>query len=146
MSSAGGADDTQRPLSENPEYGPDEQASSQAAARLLRPRRSFVRPVITFGILALLVAIGVSRLGPLDQPKPQPQTEVPVRTPPEKQHIDSSNELKSSLDDPSPEQPSKPAEPFKSLVLDAAQSYLATGSLPVAPMPAAKSGNTQKAM
>jgi hypothetical protein len=123
MSSPGGADDAQPPLSENPEYGPDERALSQAAARLLRPRRSFLRPVIAFGILALLVAIGVSRFGAVDQLKSHPQNGDPL---PPKQP-----------EPPQPELPAEPAEPFKSLVLDAARSYLETGNLP-RPMPAAK--------
>lgn len=117
MSDPSGGDDTQPPLSENHEYEPDEQALSPGAAGLLRPRRSFVGPVIVFGIVALLVAIGFSRLGPVEQPKPHPQNEAPL--PPKQQ-------------DPLPEQPVVPTEPFKSLVLDAAQSYLATGRLPVA--------------
>jgi hypothetical protein len=49
MSDRGDGDDTQPPLSENDEYAPDEQALSPRAARLLRPRRSFVVPVIVFG-------------------------------------------------------------------------------------------------
>jgi hypothetical protein len=87
--------------------------SSRSAARLLRPRRSFARPVIAFGVVALLIAIGFSRLSPVDQLKPRPQNEAPV--PPKRP------------DRLLAEQPVEATEPFKSLVLDAARSYLATG-------------------
>jgi hypothetical protein len=127
MSSPG--DGTQRPLSEDDEYAPDEYGLPPAASRLLRPRRSYVAPIViffAFGAVALLVAIGISRLGPVQQ-KPLLQNEAP---PPPKQP------------DRLSEQPVQPIEPFKSLVLDTAQSYLATGSLPLATMP--KSVKTQK--
>jgi hypothetical protein len=74
MSDLGGGDDTQPPLSENEEYAPDEQALSPSAARLLRPRRSFVRAILLFvGFVAVasLVAVGISRLGPVERPKPE---------------------------------------------------------------------------
>jgi hypothetical protein len=65
-----GDDDTQSPLSENHEHGFDEQALSQSAVRLLRPRRrSSIRPVIIFGVIILAAAIGFSILGPVDLPK-----------------------------------------------------------------------------
>ncbi len=120
MSSVAGGDDTQPPLSANDEYGLDEQGLSLSAARLLRPRRSLVRPVlvlVAFVGVAVLVAIGVSRL-PVEKPNSSPQNEA---QPPPKQQ------------DTLPEQPVEPTEPFKSLILDTAQSYLATGRLPVAP-------------
>ena len=126
-----GGDGTQLPPSENDEYAPDEYALPPAANRLLRPRRSYVAPIIifiVFGVVALLVAIGISRLGPIEQ-RPILQSEAP---PPPTQPERFS------------EQPVEPIDPFKSLVLDTAQSYLATGSLPVATMPIAKSGKTQK--
>jgi hypothetical protein len=120
VSDRGGGDGTEKPLSENDEYAPDDYASSRSATRLLRPRRSFARPVLAFVVfvaVALLVAIGISRLGPdnLAELSPQDETSPPPKRP-----------------DRFPEQPVEPAEPFKSLVLDAAQSYLATGRLPVA--------------
>ena len=65
-----GGDGTQLPPSENDEYAPDEYALPPAANRLLRPRRSYVAPIIifiVFGVVALLVAIGISRLGPIEQ-------------------------------------------------------------------------------
>jgi hypothetical protein len=119
MSDQGGGDDTQSPLSENLEYAPDDYASSRSASRLLRPRRSLARPVlvpIAFGAVALLVAIGISKLGPDNLLKLSPQDET---APPPKRP------------DRFFEQPVEPPEPFKSLVLDAAQSYLAAGRLPV---------------
>ena len=125
MSSPDGG--TQRPLSENDQYAPDEYALPPAANRLLRPRRSYAAPVkifIAFGSVALLVAIGISRLGPIEKLRPSVQDEA-----------SSSPKRLDSLS----EQPVEPIEPFKSLVLDCAQSYLATGTLPMATMPPAKS-------
>jgi hypothetical protein len=116
VSSPAGGNDAQRPPSENDEYAPDKSA---LPPRLLRPRRSFVAPVIifiVFGVVALLVAIGISRLGPIDQLRPTLANEAP---PPPKRP------------DRFSEQPLKPPEPFKSLVLDAAQSYVVTGRLPL---------------
>ena len=89
--------------------------SSRSAVRLLRPRRSFARPVIifiVFAVVAWLVAIGISRLDPDSLPKlsPQDETEPPPKRP-----------------DRFAEQPVEPPEPFKSLVLDAARSYLDSG-------------------
>jgi hypothetical protein len=90
------------------------------AANLLRPRRSFVRPLLVFVSLiavALMVVIGIGRLRQVEQPKPPAQNE----SPPQPQQPDVL-----------PEQASEPAaEPFKSFVLDAAQLYLATGRLSV---------------
>ena len=119
MSDQAGGDDTQSSLSENLEYAPDDYASSRSASRLLRPRRSLAGPVlvpIAFGAVALLVAIGISKLGPDNLPKLSPQDET---APPPKRP------------DRFSEQPVEPLEPFKSLVLDAAQSYLAATRLPV---------------
>jgi hypothetical protein len=105
----------QPPLSEENEYEPDDYASSPTAAKLLRPSgRSFAVPIIVFAGVAVLGAIGFNRL---DQLRPQSQHEAPV--PPKRP-------------DRFSEQPVEPIEPFKSLVLDTAQSYLATGRLPVA--------------
>jgi hypothetical protein len=112
MSDLGG-EDTQSPLSDNEEYAPDEQTLSPTAGRLLRPHRSFVGPVLVFAVFAAvasLVMIGISRLGQVEQPKPHAQNEAPP---------------------PLSEQPIEPTEPFKSLILDAAQSYLVTGTLSV---------------
>ena len=119
MSDRGGGDDTQPLLSENHKYAPDDYASSRSATRILQPRRSYVAPVIifiVFGVVAWLVAIGISRLGPDNLPKLSPQDET---APPPKRP------------DRFTEQPVEPPEPFKSLVLDAAQSYLVTGRLPL---------------
>jgi hypothetical protein len=103
------------PLSEDDEYEPDDYASSPTAAKLLRSRRrSFAVPIIVFAGVAVLGAIGFNRL---DQLKPQPQNEAPM--PPKRP-------------DRFSEPPVKPIEPFKSLVLDTAQSYLVTRSLPAA--------------
>jgi hypothetical protein len=112
------------------------------AAKLLRPSRVrlFVVPVMVFGFTTLLVAIGVHRLKTVDHYESRLQTDTPVPTSPN-QYENGSNELRTSSEDPSPEKSVIPAEPFKSFVLDAAQSYLATGSLRV---PAAKGGNAQK--
>ena len=71
MSSPDGG--TRRPLSENGQYAPDEYALPPAANRPLRPRRSHAAPVkifIAFGSAALLVAIGISRLGPIEKLRP----------------------------------------------------------------------------
>lgn len=111
------------------------------ASKLLRPSRVrlFVIPVMVFGFTALLVAIGIARLEKVDQPESRPDTLVPAS--PKKQPENGSIELRTSSEDPSPEKSVTPAEPLKSFVLDAAQSYLATGNLRV---PAAKVGNAQK--
>jgi hypothetical protein len=125
-------DGTQLPLSENNESESDEQALSPRAAKLLRPRRWFVAPVIifiVFGVLPLLVAIGFSRIGPIEQLRSLLQNEAP---PPPKRPDRFSYQLV------------EPIEPFKSLVWDTAQSYLASESFPVATMPSAKSGKTPK--
>ena len=126
MSSPDGG--TRRPLSENDQYAPDEYALPPAANRLLRPRRSYAAPVkmfIAFGSCPLcFVTIGISRLGPIEKLRPSVQDEA--SSPPKR--LDSLSE-----------QPVEPIEPFKSLVLDSAQSYLATGTLPMAAMPPAKS-------
>jgi hypothetical protein len=113
------------------------------ASKLLRPSRVrlFVIPVMVFGFTALLVAIGIARLKSVDQPEPRPQTDTPAPTSPKKQPENGSNELRTSSEDPSPEKSVTHTEPFKSFVLDAAQSYLAAGSLRVL---AAKGGNAQK--
>jgi hypothetical protein len=102
---------TQQPPLENDEYAPDE-TDLPPANRLLRPRRSFVAPVVTlivaFGLAASLTAIGISRLGPIDQMRPTLGSETPLSPQPDRLS----------------EQPVEPPEPFKSLVLDAARSYL----------------------
>jgi hypothetical protein len=72
------------------------------------------QPLFVLGVVALLLAIGLSRIVPVDQSKLRPQDESP---PPPKR--------------PDRFVPEQPVEPFKSLVLDAAQAYLATGRLPV---------------
>jgi hypothetical protein len=84
---------------------------------LLRPRRSIVGPLLAIGTVTLLVAIGFSGLDPVEQPRPDSQNEAPQ---PRKQP------------DRLPHQIAEPAEPFKSFVMDAAQSYLTAGRLPVA--------------
>ena len=108
MSDYGGDDDTQLPLS-------DTRVLSRKTARLLRPRRSYGRPLIVLGVVALLVVISQSGIVPVDQFKLQTQNESPA--PPKR---------------PDRLTPEQPDEPFKSLVLDAAQSYLVTGTLPIA--------------
>jgi hypothetical protein len=99
---------TQSPLSED-------YASSRRAARLLRPRRSYGRPLIVLGVVAFLVAISQSGIVPGDQFKLKTQNESPA--PPKR---------------PDRFIPEQPVEPFTSLVLDAAQSYLVTRSPPIA--------------
>jgi hypothetical protein len=108
MSDPGGG--TQQPPLENDEYAPDEIALPPAANTLLRPRRSFVAPILifmAFGITAALTAIGINRLDhPNNSPTPTPQDErAPVVKQPDRFSEQST-------------------EPLKSLVLDAAQSYL----------------------
>jgi len=112
MTDPGGG--TQQPASEIDEYASDESGLPAAEKRLLRPRRSFVAPVlimIVFGVVAALTAIGISMLDPNNLPKPGPQDET---APAAKQP------------DRFSEQPTEPPEPFKSLVLDATRSYLAS--------------------
>jgi hypothetical protein len=106
-------EDTRPPPSENHEYAPDDYASSRSAARLLRPRRSYGRPLFALWVVALLVAIAFSRIGSVDQLNLYPQIET---SPPPKR--------------PDRFIPEQPVEPFKSLVLDAAQAYLLTGRPP----------------
>jgi hypothetical protein len=134
MSDRAGGDNTQPPLSENDEHASDESALSASTATLLRParRRAVVVPAIVFGFTASLVGIGISRLEPpVERPKPQPQ-------------IDAADTPQPKRPDRFFEQPVEPIEPLKSLVWDTAQSYFATGSLPVATTPPAKSGNPPK--
>jgi hypothetical protein len=98
---------------------------------LLRPARrgAVIVPAIVFGFTASLVAIGISRIEPpVERPKPQPQTDA--------------------ADAPRPKERNEPtvidtstAEPLGSLVLDTAQSYLATGTLPVSKTLSAKTSN-----
>jgi hypothetical protein len=127
-----GSGGIREPLSDSDEYEPYDYVLPPRAPKPWWLCRSFVVPVMVFGITALLAAIGISRLGPIEQPKPLPQNEAQAPLPPKQQ------------DDPLPDEPVKPIESFKSLVLDAAQSYFATGALPVATKPPANSGNSQK--
>jgi hypothetical protein len=117
MSDPGSGDETQSPLSENHEHAPNNHASSRSAAGLLRRRRSFAMPAIALvGLVAvvLLAAIGISRLDSNKLPKPGPQDEsAPAPKRPDRLS----------------EGPVEPPEPFRSFVIDAAQSYLA-GMLP----------------
>jgi hypothetical protein len=102
-----------------------------STATLLRParRRAVVVPAIVFGFTASLVAIGISRLEPpLERPKPQPQIDA-ANTPQPKERNEPT-----VIDTPT-------AEPLRSLVLDTAQSYLATGTLPVSKTLSAKTSN-----
>ena len=119
MSDRGGGNDTQPPPSEIDDYAADEQTLSPSAAHFVRPRRWFIRSAIVFfvcGVVALLVAIGITNLGPANPPKsPQDEPNPPPKRP-----------------DRFSEQPIEAPEPFKSLVLDSAQSYLATQKRDVA--------------
>jgi len=121
VSGRSGDNDTLPPrseISEIDEYVCDEeQALSPSAAMLLRPRRSIIGPLLAIGTVTLLAAIGFSALDPVEQPWPDPQNEAPQ---PPKQPDRLSQQL------------AEPAEPFKSFVMDAAQSYLTAGRLPVA--------------
>ena len=123
-------------MEEQPQQEADSaQPLPPTASKLLRPSRRvrlFVIPVMVFGFTALLVAIGIGRLKS-DQQESHPQTAAPVPTSPKKQHEDGSNEPKTSLEDAAFEKLVTPAVPLKSFVLDAAQSYLATGSLLMRP-------------
>jgi hypothetical protein len=101
-------------LSADGEYAAD--YPSKSTVRLLQLRRSLVGPIIVFVGVALLAAFAVTRL---DKTKPQPEIEVPA---PPKQP-DGMTEQQA---------PTEPTDPFKSLVLDVAQLYLATGRLPAA--------------
>jgi hypothetical protein len=101
--------DSARPPPENDEYDP---ALPLAANGLIRPRRRFVAPVIlaiVVGIVASLVAIGISRLQEIE-PAPIVQKEAPT-----------------SLNQPdsSPIVSVDPPKPLDSLMLDATRSYLA---------------------
>jgi hypothetical protein len=109
MSDRGG-DAIRSPPSENH----DDDASSRSAVRLLQPRRSYGRPLFVLAVVALLVVIALSRNGSIGQLNILSQIETP---PPSKRQ-----------DRMVPEQS---LEPFKSLLLDAAQAYLVTGRLPV---------------
>jgi hypothetical protein len=109
-----------------------------STATLLRPahHRPVVVPIMVFGFTALLAAIGISRLEPpVERPKPQPQIDV-ADTPQPKERNEPT-----VIDTPTAEPPAAntpTAEPVRSLVLDTAQSYFATGTLPVSKMPSAK--------
>ena len=107
MSDQGEGDDTESRLAED-------YASSRRAAKLLRPRRSYDRPLFALGVVAFLVAISQSGIVPGNQFKLKNQNEKPAAP---------------KLPEFIPEQT---VEPFKSLVLDAAQSYFVTGQMPVA--------------
>jgi hypothetical protein len=109
--------DPQPPPTEAEEYQPDDYPSPAAAKLLRPPRRSLAAPIIVFAGVGLLAAFAVSRP---DGPKPQPDIEVAA--PPKQQERMTEQQT----------EPAPPAEPFKSLVLDAAQSYLATGGRPAA--------------
>jgi hypothetical protein len=104
-----------------------------ATTKPLRPprRRSFVMPVMAVGFTALFSAIGINRLEPVEQPKPQPQIEASDSVRPEL-YEDGLNKLRSSFDESSRKQPAKPVNPFKSYALDVAQLYLAIASFPKA--------------
>ena len=127
MSNAGGG--TQQPPLENDEYAPDETVLPPAN-RLLRPRRSFVAIAVfvaMFGIAASLTAVGISRLGPIElRPSVGDEALPPPKRP----------------DRFSEQNPVEPP-PFKSLVLDAARSYLDAGNLSLARLLQAKGGKTQ---
>ncbi len=84
--------------------------------RDVRPNSCGLVVRMTDRVVAFLVAISQSGIVPGDQFKLKTQNEKP--TPPK-------------LPEFIPEQP---AQPFKSLVLDAAQSYFVTGQMPVAPV------------
>jgi hypothetical protein len=113
----------QPPPSEEDEYEPDDYRSL-TAAKLLRPSRlAFAGPILVFVVVALLAAFAISRL---DKPKPQAEIEAPAPAKQPDRMIEQQAE------------PTEPTEPFKSFVLDTAQSYLATGTLPVSKMPAAR--------
>jgi hypothetical protein len=117
---------TQQPPSENDEYASDEIVLPPANG-ILRPRRSFAPILIlmVFGITAVLAAIGISRLDdPNNLPAPSPHDErAPVAKQPDRFS----------------EQSTEPPEPLRSLVLDAAQSYLVRGGPPFAkPSPATR--------
>jgi hypothetical protein len=96
--------------SQHDDYEPDDYGLSRNADRLLQsPRRSYADPIIIFTAGVVLGAIGFSVIAQL---KPKLQSEAPI---PPKQPDRYSERLV------------KPIEPFKSLVLDAAQSYLDLG-------------------
>jgi hypothetical protein len=108
----------------------DDAGTDQSLLRAPPRLRSLAVPILVFGVTALLVAIGINKLKSVEQPKPPAQIEAQA-PPPSKQ------------DGPRPEEPVRPierAEPFRSLALDAAQSYLFTGSAPRPTMSPGKSG------
>jgi hypothetical protein len=105
------ADNAWPPL-ENDEHDP---ALPLPTNRLFRNPRAFVAPimlVIVFGIVALLVAIGISRL---EQPEPTPA--VQKEAPPS---LNQSDRAAGKHVDP--------PKPLNSLMLDATRSYLASNA------------------
>jgi hypothetical protein len=100
------------PPSENDEYDPVVQFT---ANRFSRPRGAFVAPVIlivVFGIVAALIAIGISRRKQIERsPSPQEETSTPPKQP-----------------DRSSVEYVEPPKPYQSLALDAARSYLPTNA------------------
>src|ERR1700721_3736254 len=95
---------------ENEEDGP---ALPHPRNRLLRPRRSFVVPimlVIVLGIVVSLVAIGISRIEQIE-PTPGAQAVSPTSL---------------NQGDNSPVDPIDFPKPPASLVMDATRSYLAS--------------------
>jgi hypothetical protein len=122
------AEQVGRPLTLQDDPGTDHRFL-RAAPRL----RSFVVPILVFGFTALLAAIGISKLKSVEQPKPPRQIEAQAPPPPKQ-------------NSPRPEEPAKPVErvePFRSLALDAAQSYIATGSPSRLTMAPANSGQNR---
>jgi hypothetical protein len=98
------------PPPENDEYDP---SLPLPANGVVRPRRRFVAPVIlaiVVGIVASLVAVGISRLQEIE-PTPIVQKEAPT----------SLNQV-----DSSPLEPPVDPKPLASLMLDATRSYLAS--------------------
>jgi hypothetical protein len=96
---------------------PDDHAeTSRAAGVLLNPkRRRFVLwPLIVGGLAGLIIAAAL-KMGPPWVPGP-PVVQDWVSPPPK-------------IQDAMPTENVKPPEPLQSLVLDTAQSYLATGNL-----------------
>jgi hypothetical protein len=100
------------PLSDTDEYEPYDNVLPPRAPKLWWLRRSFVVPVMVFGIAALLIAIGFSNLGRNERkPSLQEESSTPPKQP-----------------DRSSVEPVDPSEPYKSLVLDAARSYLSANA------------------
>ena len=99
--------------------GDDERSRMSSAVLKSKPRRSMLLSLVVFGLTGSLIRMA-HKMGPawvLSTPK---QQQAQDQAPPA---------CETTTQNAMPVENAKPPEPAKSLVLDAAQSYLATGSL-----------------